>query len=83
MKGLQIAVGYRNIRTTIRDKKDCKQGQRKGFQIEAKRLQIGVEITNWGKRDYKPEQIFQTGAAITNWCRTNVFEWQMVLLHYV
>ena len=31
------------------------QGFLQGFQIGAKRLQIGAEITNWG-RDYKSVQ---------------------------
>ena len=40
--------------------RDYKQRQLKGFEIGAKRLQIGAgisfrgkEITNWGKRDFK------------------------------
>ena len=54
--------------------KDCKSGQ--GFQIGAKRFQIGAKITNWGKRDYKQRQLkgfqigdkrLQIGAGISNW----------------
>ena len=48
--------------------KDYKLGQ--GFQIGAKRFQIGAEITNWGKRDYKPGEGFQIDAGITNRYRT-------------
>ena len=51
-------------------KSDCKQGNIKGFQIGTKRFQIGEEITNWGKRDYKPGQGFQIEAGITDRCRT-------------
>ena len=45
-----------------RCKNNHKQGQLKGFQIGAKMLQIVAEITNRGKRNYKPGQGFQTGA---------------------
>ena len=58
-----------------RSKRDYKQGQlkgfqivvkdyksRQGFQIGAKRFQIGAEITNRGKGDQKPGQRFQIGA---------------------
>ena len=41
------------------EQKDYKSWQ--GFQIGAKRSQIGAEITNRGKRDYKPGQGLQTG----------------------
>ena len=34
----------------------------KRLQIGAKRFQIGTEITNWGKRDFKSEQRLQIGA---------------------
>ena len=48
--------------TTNQGQRDYKQGQFKGFQIGAKRLQIGVGVLNWGKeilnqdRDYKSGQ---------------------------
>ena len=50
----------------------------KGFQIGAKRLQIGAGISNQDKeisnqgRYYKSgQERLQTGAGITNWCRTD------------
>ena len=42
-------------------KRDYKQGQLKGFQIVAKRLQTGAGISNQA-RDYKLGQGFQIGA---------------------
>ena len=52
-------------------------GQFKGFQIRAKRLQIGAGVLNWGTeisnrgRDCKSgQERLQTGAWITNRCRT-------------
>ena len=56
--------------TTNWGKRDYKQWQLKGFKIEAKRLKIGVEISNRGKRDYNLVQEFQIGAGSTNRCRT-------------
>ena len=48
-----------------------------GFRIEAKRFQNsagisdwGKEISNRGKRNYKPGQGFQIGVGIINRCRT-------------
>ena len=63
MRGLQIGAGFRDHKSGqerlqighLRDfksgQKDYKSGQ--GFQIKAKRFQIGAEITHGGKRDYK------------------------------
>ena len=66
--GLQI--GARGI-TNRGSFRNSKSGQ--GFQIEAnRRFQIGAEITNRGKRDYKLEQRFEIEAGITNRGRTNV-----------
>ena len=50
IRGLQIGVGFR----------DYKSGQ--GFQIGTKRFQIGAEITNPGKRDFKLGQRLQIDA---------------------
>ena len=47
--------------TTNWGKKDYKYGQLKGFQIEAKRLQIRAGILNKGKTDYKSRQGLQLG----------------------
>ena len=73
-QGLQIGERGITNRGSLRDfkqgRKANKSGQ--GFQIGAKRFQIGSEITNQGKRDYKPGQEFQIGAGITNRCRTQV-----------
>ena len=69
----ELQIGARGItnRGSLRDfksgQKDLKSGQ--GFQIRGKRFQIGAEITNRGKKDYKPVQRFQVGADITNRCR--------------
>ena len=38
----------------------------------AKRIQIGAEITNWGKRYFKSAQGLQMVARITSRCRTFV-----------
>ena len=43
-----------------------------GFQMGAKRIQIGAEITNWGKRYFKSTQGLQIVARITSRCRTFV-----------
>ena len=47
-------------------RRDYQQGQLKRFPLGAKRsgqrFQIGAEITNQGKRDYKPGQGIQIGA---------------------
>ena len=56
--------------TTNWGKRDYKYGQLKGFQIEAKRLQIRAGILNKGKTDYKSRQGFQIEAGITTRCRT-------------
>ena len=72
-RAYELQIGARGItnRGSLRDfksgQKDLKSGQ--GFQIRGKRFQIGAEITNWGKKDYKPGQRFQVGADITNRCR--------------
>ena len=42
--------------------KDYNSGQ--GFEIRTKRFQIGAEITNRGKKDFKSGQRL--------WCRTEV-----------
>ena len=52
------------------EKKDYRSWQ--GFQIGAKRFQVGAKITNWGRRDYKPGQGFQIGEGILNRCRTTI-----------
>ena len=65
---MQIEARGITNRGSLRDfklrQKDYKSGQ--GFQIGAKRFQIGADITNWGKRDYKPGNGFQLGLRITN-----------------
>ena len=70
-KGTAVEARGITNRGSLRDfksaQKDCKFGQ--GFQIGSKRFQIGAEITNRGKRDYKQGQGFQIGAGITNRCR--------------
>ena len=59
MRRLQIGAGFRSYKL---GKRDCESGQLQGFQteakrlkIEAKRFQIGAEITNGG-RDCKSVQ---------------------------
>ena len=61
--------------TNIGSLRDFKLGQKKYksgkvFQTGPKRFQIGAEITNQGKRNYKPGQGFKIGVGITNRCRT-------------
>ena len=56
-KGLQIGARGIANRGSLRY---FKSGQ--GFQIEAKRFQIGLEITNRGNGDYKSGQGLQIGA---------------------
>ena len=46
---------------TNRGKRDQKQGQLLGFQIVARRFQIGTEITSWGEKDFKSGQGLQIG----------------------
>ena len=62
--GLQIGPREVTYRDSLRDfksgQKACKSGQ--GFQIGTKRFQIGAEITNQDRRDYKPGQGFQISA---------------------
>ena len=62
--GLQIGARAITNRGSLRGfksvQKDYKFGQ--GFQIEAKRFEIGADITNQSKRDYKPGQGLQIGA---------------------
>ena len=69
---LQIEARGITNRGSLRDfksgQKDYKLGQ--GFQIGAKKFQIGAEITNRDKRDYKSRQGFEIGAGITNRSRT-------------
>ena len=71
-QGLQIgARGIKNkgsLRYFKSGLKDYKS--RQGFQIGAKRFHIWAEITNQGKRDYKPGHEFLIRAGIRNWCRT-------------
>ena len=43
---------------------------RQSFQIG--RFHIWAEITNQGKRDYKPGQGFLVKAGIRNWCGTTL-----------
>ena len=59
---------------SLRDFKSGQKGYKteQGFQIVARRFQIGAEITYRGKRDYKLGQGFQIGAMITNRCRTGM-----------
>ena len=61
-----LQIGARGI-TNKGSFRDFKSGQKdshsgQGFQIEAKRFQIGAEITNQGKRDLKSIQGLQIGA---------------------
>ena len=49
---------------TNRGKRDQKYRQLKGFQIGVKKLQIGAELTNRGKRDYKPGQGLNIGGEL-------------------
>ena len=61
--------------TYIGSLRDFKLGQKKYksgkvFQNGPKRFQIGAEITNQGKRNYKPGQGFKIGVGITNRFRT-------------
>ena len=65
IRGLQIGAGFRTYKLR---QEGLQIGQLKGFQIGAKRLQIGAkgfqigaEITNRGKRDYKPADISNRG----------------------
>ena len=59
-----LGAGFRDSKS---GQKGLKYGQVKGFQIAAKRLQIGVgtfwdkEISNRGKRDFKLGQGLQIG----------------------
>ena len=46
--------------------RDFKSGQI--LQIGAKRFQIGTEITNRGKRDFKSRERLEIGAGIANRC---------------
>ena len=62
IRGLQIGAGFRTYKLR---REGLQIGQLKGFQIGAKRLQIGArEITN--------RQIFQIGVGTANRCRTRV-----------
>ena len=67
-QGLQIGARRNTNRDSFRDfksgQKDYKLGQ--GFQIGAKRFQIGAEITSRGR-----QKGFQFGAGIGNRFRTN------------
>ena len=73
-----LAIAKRgNKGITNRGKRDYKQGQLKGSQIGAKRLQIAAGLRNRGKgisnqgRDYKSgQERLQTGTGISNRCRT-------------
>ena len=57
IRGLQIGKGFRDYKS---GQKKHKLGQ--GFQIEAKRFEIGAEITNRGNKDFKSGQGLQIGA---------------------
>ena len=70
--GLQIGARGITNRGFKQGQKDYKLGQ--GFQIGAKRFQIGADITNPGNRHYKSGQGFQIGEGITNRCRTHVYQ---------
>ena len=57
--------------TTNRGKRNYKEGQLERFRIGTKnyksgkkRFQMGAEITNQSKGDYKPGQKFQIGAGL-------------------
>ena len=64
----ELQIGAR--RTTNRGRfRDFKLGQ--GFQIWAKRFQIGADVIIRGKRDFKSMQGLQIGAGATNRSRTN------------
>ena len=72
----RLQIWARGISNTgsLRDFKSGQKGYKteQGFQIAARRFQIGAEITYRGKRDYKLGQGFQIGAMITNRCRTGM-----------
>ena len=57
IRGLQIGKGFRDYKS---GQKKYKLGQ--GFQIEAKRFEIGAEIANRGNKDFKLGQGLQIGA---------------------
>ena len=80
-QGLQIGTSWITNRGSFRDfksgQKDYKSGQ--GFEIRAKRFQIGAEITIRSKKNYKLGQGFKIGAGITNWCRIQSAYFQISL----
>ena len=76
-------TGPRGI--TNRDSvKDFKSGQKdykleQKFQIWAKRFQIGAEITNRGKIDYKPGRGLQIGAEHSlPFKKSVIHQWKLV-----
>ena len=57
MKGLKIRAGFKDFKSVQKDQK-----QEQGFEIAAKRFQIGAEITNRGNINFKLGQGLQIGA---------------------
>ena len=74
IRGLQIGARGITNRDSLRDLRSGQKGykSRQDCEIGAKGFQIKAEITNRGKRDYKPGQGFQIGAEqLPLYC----FEW--------
>ena len=67
---MQNGASFRDSKS---GQKGLKYGQVKGFQIAAKRLQIGVGTSNWGKEiSNRDKRDFKQGAGITNRWRTSI-----------